>query len=316
MAVKVGSARIDERGRASGGKAGDQTGKEVCIENWYKHSLGWYVIRAKSATVREKIAQDMEWACVNPNIGYDQGQNMTLWTVASKVGFNCKKVKTPCETDCARLTRVCVKYAGVNVPDYYTGNEVQVLKGTGAFQILTAAKYCNSSDYLLRGDILVTRTKGHTVVVLTNGAKAVAPKPTPTPAPKPTPAPATKVKFTYQVRAGGKKYSTGKRGKAITDIAIKVNKGALKYRVHVKGGKWLPYVTGYSWKNAVNGYAGNGKPIDAVQVILTGVNAVATYRVSPINKNFYPYQKNAQTKNGQDGYAGVFGVLIDRFEIK
>ena len=29
MAVKVGSARIDENGKAHGGQAGDQTGKEV-----------------------------------------------------------------------------------------------------------------------------------------------------------------------------------------------------------------------------------------------------------------------------------------------
>lgn len=32
--------------------------------------------------------------------------------------------------------------------------------------------HCKSSARLLRGDILVTRTKGHTVVVLSNGAKA------------------------------------------------------------------------------------------------------------------------------------------------
>ena len=29
MAVYVGSARIDENGKAYGGKAGDQTGKEI-----------------------------------------------------------------------------------------------------------------------------------------------------------------------------------------------------------------------------------------------------------------------------------------------
>ena len=34
MAVKVGSARIDEYGKARGGQAGDQTGKEVSTQNW------------------------------------------------------------------------------------------------------------------------------------------------------------------------------------------------------------------------------------------------------------------------------------------
>ena len=171
MAVRVGSARIDSRGKASGDKSGDQTGKEVAVENWYNHSLGWYIIRAKNDAVREKIAVAMERACANKNIGYDQGQNKTLWNVADKVGFDPGKVKTPCETDCARLVRVCVRYAGVKADDFYTGDELKKLKATGAFDIITDKAKCSTSAYLKRGDILVTRTKGHTVVVLDDGAE-------------------------------------------------------------------------------------------------------------------------------------------------
>ena len=40
MAVKIGSARIDERGKISGGAAGNQTGKELSTQNWYLHSKG------------------------------------------------------------------------------------------------------------------------------------------------------------------------------------------------------------------------------------------------------------------------------------
>lgn len=172
MAVRFGSARIDENGNASGGKAGDQTGREVAIEPWYLHRLGWVVIRAKTAAMREKIAKDMEWACANPYIGYDQGQNTTLWMAVKPLGFNCSKVEVYCETDCARLVRVCVWYAGSKPADFYTGSAVSALKATGDFEILTADKYCKSSDYLLRGDILCTRSKGHIVVCLDNGAKA------------------------------------------------------------------------------------------------------------------------------------------------
>ena len=144
------------------------------------------------------------------------------------------------------------------------------------------------------------------------------------PAPAPAPAPTPDVIFTYAVRAGGKILPAvtnlndyaGIIGTPITDIAIKVNKGSLQYRVHVKGGKWLPFVSGYNWKDGANGYAGNGKQIDAVQVILTGVSGkVATYRVSPVKKNYYPWQKNSQTTGGQDGYAGAYGVAIDRLQI-
>lgn len=170
--VKVGSARHDENGNLRGGKAGDQTGHEVETQKWYKHKKGWVVIRAKSSTAREKIAQDMEWACANPNIGYDQSQNGTLFAAAKKVDFNCSKVTVKCETDCSRLVRVCCWYAGIEAPLFYTGTEVDVLRRTGAFEILTSPKYTESPDYLVRGDILVTKTTGHTVVVLNDGDKA------------------------------------------------------------------------------------------------------------------------------------------------
>lgn len=180
MAVKVGSARHDENGNLRGGKAGDQTGVEVSKQNWYKHKKGWVVIRPKDETAREKIAKDMEYACANANIGYDQSQNHTLFNVAKKVGFDCSKVTEKCETDCSRLVRVCLWYAGIEVPVFYTGNQVETLEKTGKFQILTSPKYTESSDYLLRGDILVTKVTGHTVVVLNNGAKATEKTPEPT----------------------------------------------------------------------------------------------------------------------------------------
>ena len=44
---------------------------------------------------------------------------------------------------------------------------------------MVGTKYTDSSNYLKRGDILVTKTQGHTVVVLNNG-KDVEPTPTPT----------------------------------------------------------------------------------------------------------------------------------------
>ena len=53
MAVKIGSARIDERGKISGGKAGDQTGSEVGTQNWYKHSKGWRVLCFRSYRLPE-----------------------------------------------------------------------------------------------------------------------------------------------------------------------------------------------------------------------------------------------------------------------
>lgn len=172
MAVLIGSARIDENGKIKGGKAGDQTGKEVAVETWYLDKKGWRVFRAKKKEVADKIAYDMKAACDNNLIGYDQSQNQTLWNLACSLGFDCAKVKTACETDCSQLVRVCINYAGIPIGMFSTADEPQYILGTGDFYELTEARYTKESSYLRKGDILCTPRKGHTVVVLTDGANA------------------------------------------------------------------------------------------------------------------------------------------------
>jgi len=175
MAVKIGSARINEKGTINGGAAGDQTGREVSTQDWYLHSKGWVVIRAKDADVREKIAKNMSSICANDNIGYCQNHRNTLTAAAQPYGYDASKVKKKVEVDCSEGVRNCVLYAGIPVGSFSTANEVNALKNTGEFDVLTDDAHCKSSDYLVRGDILVTKTKGHTVVVLSNGAKAPSP---------------------------------------------------------------------------------------------------------------------------------------------
>lgn len=172
MAVKVGSARIDENGKTHGGKAGDQNGKEVSTQAWYRHKKGWRVLRCKSADKADKIARAMQAACDNANIGYDQYQRDTLYNLAKTVDFDPGRVKTPCETDCSALVRVCLAYAGITVKNFRTPNEASILLRSGEFIELKESRYTDQSSYLRRGDILVTRTQGHTVVVLSNGSKA------------------------------------------------------------------------------------------------------------------------------------------------
>ena len=109
-------------------------------------------------------------------------------------------------------------------------------------------------------------------------------------------------------------------GHKITDIAIGVTKGTVKYRVHVCGGDWLPYVTGYDISDSNNGYAGDGvHEIDAIEVYYTTPDGVTThyakYRVAPNLQSYYGWQIDDQAGDGMDGYAGQFGNTIDRFQI-
>ncbi len=60
---------------------------------------------------------------------------------------------------------------------------------------------------------------------------------------------------------------SGWKGKPTDCIALKAEGHQLRYRVHIKDGDWLPWVTGYSILDYHNGFAGvYGKLIDAVQI--------------------------------------------------
>jgi len=166
MAVIIGSARHDEHGNCySGGKAGDQTGQEVSTQNFYNHSKGWNVLRAKDNKVAEKLAEAMKIACGNKNIGYDQSERYGV----IKHGINTK-VKTEC--DCSSLVRACIIYAsGKDVGDFNTANERIILLKSGLF---TDAGSYRIGELLYNGDILVTRIKGHTVIVVKGAKKCKA----------------------------------------------------------------------------------------------------------------------------------------------
>lgn len=165
MGVVIGHASIDEKGKTLNGSAGDQTGKEVCTRNFYMHTKGWYALRAKDTTVANKIAECMEHACSNSYIGYDQNQRLTLYNVVKNNGYKCSVsvLKQKVECDCSSLVRVCLGYAGIIVGDFTTSNEKTVIMNTGKFDLVECT---SDGSTLRRGDILVTKTKGHTAIVI------------------------------------------------------------------------------------------------------------------------------------------------------
>lgn len=116
----------------------------------------------------------------------------------------------------------------------------------------------------------------------------------------------------------------GIENKEVIGLALKVDKGSIKYQVHIKDGNWLPWVTGYDWNDHNNGYAGNNKPIDAIRIYYTTPSDIiskqgykkAKYRISPLsNSSYYSWQLDDSTSNGMDGYAGAFGKSIDKVQI-
>lgn len=186
MTVYIGNAVGDEHGKARGGEAGDQTGKELRIQPWYLNKKGWRVFRPKSPETAQKLVYDMKAACENSNIGYDQSQRNTLYNASKPYGFDCAQVDTPCECDCSSLVRVCVLYSGIKVNDFNTTSEPARLLATGEFEEMVGEEYTDSPNKLSAGMILCTKVKGHTAIVLNDGPDA-EPYPDPPVPPEPDP---------------------------------------------------------------------------------------------------------------------------------
>lgn len=172
----------DENGRYAGGKAGDQTGTEYQIREWY--SRPWdVVLRCTDPSVRLVIIQLARDAANNDKVGYDQGtkgnteDRYTFWLQLQESGYYPANIKTACETDCSNSTLCIVKAAGYLLDEPklkeisiygYTGNIEKILLDTGFFKALRDEKYLNSADFLLGSDILLC-TGHHVCINLDDG---------------------------------------------------------------------------------------------------------------------------------------------------
>lgn len=174
MGIRIGHASISENGGVNGVK-GDQTGKEVCIREWYSKPWDYMAIHP-DAGVREKHAAAVEAACKNDNIGYSQygsDNRNTLYKLAKAVNFDLHKVGK-CNCDCSSLQNVAAVASGSGATygsnGWTTGTMKAALQALG-YKIITAAEYLTSSAYCVRGAIYV-KARSHTVCGLDNGAKA------------------------------------------------------------------------------------------------------------------------------------------------
>ena len=94
MANLFAWASIGENGKAVGGVRGDQTGKELSIQNFYVHSKGWYIIRPKSIDtpldIRTRVETEKDILSIpSPYIGMvvyvkDTGKRFEVLTLKDK----------------------------------------------------------------------------------------------------------------------------------------------------------------------------------------------------------------------------------------
>lgn len=103
----------------------------------------------------------------------------------------------------------------------------------------------------------------------------------------------------------------------INAISAYITKGKLRYRVHVRGGKWLSWVERCDKVNWAHGIAGiKGRLIDGIQFELSELDGYEIqYRVSVIGrKDYLPWV--TKWDNTVNGYAGEYGNCIDKIQVR
>lgn len=158
--AKIIHARINEKGEISGGKPGDQTGKEVVKQDFYDDD--WHtVFRPKEPAVAKHLVAGAEQIAKNENIGYGQDDRYTMFEQAKKVNFDFSKIKTPCACDCSQMIATLIMSAGIDIKkEFFTWNMTPIMDGTGQFEKI---KYKQGMQ-LNPGDIVLKT--GHVVLVV------------------------------------------------------------------------------------------------------------------------------------------------------
>lgn len=186
MTKYIAHASIDENGKIKNGKAGDQTGKEVCIRTWYNKPWS-HVLRIKNEKVRNQFANNMIDLANNNNIGYDQNQRNSLLTQAIKVNFDFTKITPKCECDCSSAITVAILgaiYKVLGQAEYekaykvlYAGSNCRTtstLRGAlinlGLITVYTSTTYVASTSKAVYGDIYL-KEGSHVVCYIDDGNK-------------------------------------------------------------------------------------------------------------------------------------------------
>lgn len=178
MGAKVSNCGHDEKGKYSGGKAGDQTGTEYQIKDWYKYPGGWdAVFRFKNEKYASELAAVAKAAANNNNVGYDQGDRGTYYMALKKANWDPSKIGTKCEADCSASTSTNLIAVGnrLNIeelkelsPSLTTSTLKDALIKTGLFKIISV----NSEKDAKAGDINLKI--GHHVNITVVSGSAIA----------------------------------------------------------------------------------------------------------------------------------------------
>ncbi len=193
MAVKIAHFSGDENRGIRGGKAGDQTGRECCVRDWYSQPWDYY-IEITDEAMANRAADIFTQVASRNEAGYDQSQRLTFYDALVACNGDISKM-APCESDCSAGVSSIYKFVGLNVSQSCsTRNLRAAFEKTGKVKIYSDKEHVASDKYAKRGGLYLKEGK-HVAMAVENGSAYTMPsnpvKPAaPTPAPA-APAPAT-----------------------------------------------------------------------------------------------------------------------------
>lgn len=105
-------ASIGENGKATGGKKGDQTKKEVKVSPYYEFGQTW-VIRFRSTSRGKLAGKAAKLLAENDNIGYNQYDRVSLYNECERINWDIERINEirKCNCDCSLLVVCAINFA-------------------------------------------------------------------------------------------------------------------------------------------------------------------------------------------------------------
>lgn len=174
----IANCGCDERGLYSGGAAGDQSGREWWVCNWYDYPWD-FVFHHPNKQVRQTMARLATASAQNDHMGYDQADRLTFWYALQDAGYDPSKIKVNCEADCSSGVAAIVKATGYLLNDdrlkaisiSSTTRNLRPQLIAAGFELRNGVQYIKGDDYASAGDIWLNEGC-HTTFNVTDGKYA------------------------------------------------------------------------------------------------------------------------------------------------
>lgn len=162
--MRIANAVSNENGTSKGGVAGDQTGKEIRLQNWYKRFGGWDTyLEPLDGMIAHRAGKIAKIIAENDSFGYDQ---VHRWSGLEAYPNGCG------DFDCSSLAISCYILGGLDIPAKgYSGDIVKRLVATGKFRAWTDSEHTDSDALAVAGGIYVATGK-HVVICVDDEAES------------------------------------------------------------------------------------------------------------------------------------------------